>query len=187
MGWKLNNSTLGQRDCGIEIQQIQDWDSEIFWMETQQFHLGTVRFLGCKLNNFRFGQWDFFFFFFISVLVPKFTWKAAARAVGDFMEWILCFSEVPQDLHCQGSNQNLISAGDSWQQLCTAQDGICASEQTLTTSQNLFEMHFLSLLERQRKKKKNRRRKKQHWRELSHKSVWYEPGDLKNQSWQLFY
>lgn len=70
------------------------------------------------------------------------------------MEWILCFSEVPQELHCQGSNQNLISAGDSWQQLCTAQDGICASEQTLTTSQNLFEMHFLSLLERQRKKKK---------------------------------
>lgn len=44
---------------------------------------------------------------------------------------------------------------EGWQQLCpcSANDGVCESEQTLTTSQNLFEMHFLSLLERERKKK----------------------------------
>lgn len=186
MGWKLNNSTLGQRDCGIEIQQIQDWDSEIFWMETQQFHLGTVRFLGCKLNNFRFGQWDFFFFFY-KCSCAQIHLKGCSQGCGGFhgMDFVLLWSSTGAALSGQQPKSDfcrwflaaaLHSTG--WN-LC-----IWANFDNIP---ELIWNAFLVIAGETEKKKKNRRRKKQHWRELSHKSVWYEPGDLKNQSWQLFY
>lgn len=128
--------------------------------------------------------------------IPDYFWGRCAEQAGVVVALAMCLQQgrscIPDTLGW--FTPNLIYPGDPWHlaghragsssALCPATAGVCESEQTLTTSQNLFEMHFLSLLERG---KKNRRKKKQHWRELSHKSVWYEPGDLKNQSWQLFY
>jgi len=43
----------------------------------------------------------------------------------------------------------------------TDDGGVCESDQSLTTMQNLFEMQFLSLLESKKKKKKERKKKHQ--------------------------
>lgn len=158
-----------------------------------------MRFFGWKLNNFTLEQWDFWdvnstisgldseiFFLFYKCSCAQIHLKGCSQGCGGFhgMDFVLLWSSTGAAL----SGQQPKSDFCRWF-LAAALHSTGWNLCIWANFDNIPELIWNAFLviAGETEKKKNRRRKKQHWRELSHKSVWYEPGDLKNQSWQLFY